>query len=230
MSMRAPPSPLSPSARALSGDLEAARRVVHGALAVLFVAAAAQLAVPIPVTPVPVSLQDLAVLLVGVVLGPAAGASALVAYVFVGALGAPVFSNGHAGLPWLLGPTGGYLLAYPAAAWVMGMTERMSRVATAPGDGVTPRPSWALRLAGILVGALGAQLVVYAGGVGQLTLLTGQDVGMAVTLGVVPFLPGVAVKMGMLAAFVVGLDRFGPHSLRPAEWSSDEPDDGADAA
>lgn len=226
---RTPPS-LSSSAPTLSGDLDAGRRVLHGALAVLFVAAAAHVAVPVPGTPVPVSLQDLAVLMVGVVLGPAGGASALVAYLFVGALGAPVFSNGHAGLPWLMGATGGYLLAYPAAAWVMGMSMRALRTATTTTDGAPSRTVWLLRSAGFLVGALAAQVVVYAGGVAQLTLLTGQDVSTTMALGVVPFLPGVVLKTGLIVAFAVAVDRFGPRSLRSiARWDGDA-DDGAAAA
>lgn len=202
-------------AHALSGDLDAGRRVAYAALAVLFVAAAARLAVPLPVTPVPVSLQDLAVLMVGVVLGPVGGASALVAYLFVGALGAPVFSNGHAGLPWLLGPTGGYLMAYPVAAWVMGMAARAARPASRKFDDPAPSAaSWLLAPAVALLGALAAQTVVYVGGVAQLMLLTGQDLAAAAALGVVPFLPGVVVKTGLLVAFVVALDRIGPASLR----------------
>lgn len=205
----------STRAHALSGDLDAGRRVVYGALAVLFVAAAARLAVPLPVTPVPVSLQDLAVLMVGVVLGPAGGASALVAYLFVGALGAPVFSNGHAGLPWLLGPTGGYLMAYPVAAWVMGMALRAARPTPVEADDPAPSATaWLVASAVALLGALAAQAVVYAGGVAQLMLLTGQDLEATVALGVVPFLPGVVVKTGLLLAFVVALDRIGPASLR----------------
>ena len=169
------------------------RRSIHVALAVAAVAVAAQLAVPIPGTPVPVSLQDLAVLMIGVVLGPTVGAGALVAYLGLGALGAPVFSNGHGGFPWLLGATGGYLLAYPVACWIMGAAARRPRGVLA-----------------VLAGALLAQAVVYVGGVTQLLLLTSQDLGAAVALGVVPFLPGVALKTGLLVAFVVALDRLGP--------------------
>lgn len=207
-------SPVPTSTRALGADLDAGRRVVHAALAVLFVAAAARLAVPLPVTPVPVSLQDLAVLMVGAVLGPAAGASALVAYLFVGALGAPVFSSGHAGLPWLLGPTGGYLLAYPVAAWVMGTAVQAVLPATAKEDGASSPAAWLARCVGLGLGALAAQAVVYAGGVAQLTLLGGGDFGTAVAMGVVPFLPGVAVKTVLLLAFLVALDRLGPSSFR----------------
>lgn len=163
--------------------------------AVAFVGAAAQLSVPVPGTPVPVSLQDLAVLVVGVVLGPGLGASAMVAYLAAGALGAPVFSNGHAGFPWLLGATGGYLMAYPLAAWIVGHAVRRPR-------------RWFL----VLAGAVAAQAVVFLGGVSQLLLLTGHDLGTAVALGMVPFLPGALLKTGLALAFVAALARFGPGS------------------
>lgn len=173
-------------------------------LSVLFVGTAAQLAVPLPGTPVPVTLQDLAVLVVGVVLGPRLGAAALIAYLGVGAMGAPVFSNGHAGLPWLMGPTGGYLLAYPAAAFLVGLGAR--------------RPRHSLR---VLTGAVLAQAVIFGGGLGQILLLTGQDLGAAFALGVVPFLPGALIKTSLVVAFVWSLDRFGPGAGVHA--SSDRP-------
>ena len=87
---------------------------------VLAITFGAQVAVPLGFTPVPVTLQTLFVILGGVVLGPRLGALAAASYVMIGAAGAPVFSNGAAGLPWLMGPTGGYLLAAPAAAFLAG--------------------------------------------------------------------------------------------------------------
>ena len=154
-------------------------------LAVGLVTVAARLAVPIPGTPVPVSLQDLAMLVVGIVLGPTRGALAMFTYVGLGATGAPVFSNGHGGLAWLMGPTGGYLLAYPAACYVVGAVCHRRR-------------SWFVAGAGILA----AQAVIYAGGVLQLALLTGQDLATTLGLAVTPFLPGVVLKTAFLLTFL----------------------------
>ncbi|MEX2465517.1 MAG: biotin transporter BioY [Gemmatimonadota bacterium] len=187
---------VSATASSLDAPYRVLTRIAGVLLAILFVGAAAQMAVPIPGTPVPVTLQDLAVLVVGVVLGPRVGVAAMIAYLGAGALGAPVFSNGHAGLAWLIGPTGGYLLAYPAAAWVMG---------TASG-----RPRRTLT---VLTGAVLAQGVIFGSGLGQLILLTGQNVEAAVALGVVPFLPGAVIKTALAVAFVWALDRFGPESF-----------------
>ena len=83
-------------------------------------AASAQVAVPVPFNPVPMTLQPLAVLAVGGLLGPAAGRRALVLYLALGMLGLPVFAGGSPGFVHVIGPTGGYLLAFPAAAAVAG--------------------------------------------------------------------------------------------------------------
>jgi biotin transport system substrate-specific component len=157
-------------------------------LAVALVSAAARLAVPVPGTVVPVTLQDLAVLVVGVVLGPARGAAAMATYVGLGAMGAPVFSGGHGGLAWLMGPTGGYLLSYPLACWVVG--------AAAAG-----RRPWPIVAAGVLT----AQSLVFVGGVLQLLALTGQGLPAVMAQGVVPFLPGTAMKITLVLAFVAAM-------------------------
>ena len=149
--------------------------VVAFAVAVAF---SAQVAVRLPWTPVPVTLQPLMVILAGVVLGPRLGALSMAAYVTIGALGAPVFSSGGAGLPWLLGPTGGYLLAAPAAAWVAGA--------------VGGRGENALRLvSGLTLGVL----TMYVGGVAQLMAATGQGLPAALAAGVVPFVVGDVTKV-----------------------------------
>ncbi len=180
--------PLAPEATFAHTGLQA----IHLLLAVAAVAAAAQLAVPIPGTPIPVSLQDLTMLGVGVVLGPGRGVAAMAAYVALGAMGAPVFSNGHGGFPWLLGPTGGYLAAYPAACWVMGRVWM----------------KWSHWL-GALAGALLAQCVIYVGAVTQLVSLTSQGVVAAVGVAVVPFLAGALFKTALLVVFATSVQWFG---------------------
>ena len=93
-------------------------RVVGFAVAL---AAAAQVAIPLPGTPVPFTLQPLLVVLAGFWLGPVAGAASMTLYLLAGAAGLPVFAPvGAPGVARLLGPTGGYLLAYPVAAAVVG--------------------------------------------------------------------------------------------------------------
>ena len=139
----------------------------------------AQIAVPLPWTPVPVTLQPMMVILAGAMLGPRLGAIAMTAYVTFGAMGAPVVSNGGAGLGWLFGPTGGYLLAAPAAAFLVGM--------------IAGRSGQAWRL---IAGLLGGVATMYVGGVLQLMAYTGLDVQSALMAGVVPFVIGDLTKIG----------------------------------
>src|SRR5688500_16691214 len=167
------------------------RRVALGLAMVALVAVSAQIAVPLPGTPVPVTLQSLAVMVAGVVLGPVQGALAVASYVIIGALGAPVFAAGGAGPGWIVGPTGGYLLAFPLVAFLVGH-------ATAPG-----RPWWLLP-----IGVVAAQAVMFTGGVLQLALVTGRGLSEAFALGAVPFLAGEAWKSALLIVFAVALARW----------------------
>jgi len=166
--------------------------VLAGALAV---AVASQVALPVPGTPVPVSLAPLAVVLVGGLLGAGTGAAALACYLVLGALGLPVFApEGLPGAARLLGPTGGYLLAYPVGAAVAG--------AVAARGASWPRA--------LLAPALGI-LAIYAGGVAQLVVLTGSA-GRAAALGAAPFVVADLAKIGV-AALV--LRRFVPATRTP---------------
>jgi biotin transport system substrate-specific component len=134
-------------------------------------ALAAQIAIPIPGTPVPFTLQPLAVVLAGLLLGPAAGAASMVLYVVAGALGAPVFSPiGAPGFLRLIGPTGGYLLAAPAAAAIAGLVARRF-------------PAFAGRLLAAVLGIA----TLYAGGVAQLEIITGS-LERAAAMGSAPFI------------------------------------------
>ncbi|HEV8399544.1 MAG TPA: biotin transporter BioY, partial [Gemmatimonadales bacterium] len=98
------------------------RKTIGVVLGAAFVALAAQVSVPLPGTPVPMTLQPLAVLLVGGLLGARLGAASMVLYLALGIAGLPVFTPTVPllGIARLLGPTGGYLLAYPVAAFAVG--------------------------------------------------------------------------------------------------------------
>jgi biotin transport system substrate-specific component len=149
--------------------------------------------VSVPLAPVPVSLQTLVVLLAGLLLGPALGATAMFAYVMAGAAGLPVFAAG-AGVGYLFGPTGGYLLAFPAAAAVAGF------IAT-PAQGGTFARATMLTLAATV-----ATLVVYLGGWSQLAFLTG-DAAAAFRTGVLPFLVGDVAKVVVAVVLALRLHR-----------------------
>ena len=95
-------------------------------------AAASQVAIPLPGTPVPITLTPLVVVLAGMWLGPVAGAASMVLYLAAGAAGLPVFAPmGAPGIARFVGPTGGYLIAYPAAAYVAGVLSRRAETLVA---------------------------------------------------------------------------------------------------
>lgn len=160
-------------------------------LGAMIVAVSAQVALPVPLSPVPMTLQGFAVILVGGLFGAAAGAGALVLYLVAGIFGAPVFSMGGSGLIRLLGPTGGYLLAFPVAAIVAGAVGKQGKP---------------LRC---FLAALLAMMVIHLGGWAQLAIVSGG--AKAAIVGVTPFLLQDSLKV-VLAAVVLW---WGHHSLRP---------------
>jgi biotin transport system substrate-specific component len=115
------PHPITQAVPARSRALDVAFNALLIIGASLFVALCARIYLPIPGTPVPLTVQNMAVLLVGLALGPARGFAALALYLIEGASGIPVFSpTGPGGIAQLIGPTGGYLLAYPLVAGLTG--------------------------------------------------------------------------------------------------------------
>jgi len=169
--------------------LSESRLPAIGAIAfAAMLAAASQIAIPLPGTPVPITLQPLVVVLAGLVLGPRAAAASMVTYLAAGAVGLPVFAPvGAPGLARLVGPTGGYLLAYPAAAVVAGVLGWRPLAVAGP------------RLARRTVAAAAGILVLYVGGVAQLAVLTGS-LPRALELGVPPFVAFDALKAVAAAA------------------------------
>lgn len=153
-------------------------------------AVGARLSVPIPGTVVPMTLQPVAVLLAGAILGSRAGAASQVTYLAAGVMGLPVFAAGG-GAAYLLGPTGGYLLAFPAAAAIAGLAGRRE-------GGWFRSALWlAVALAAIHLGGL-AWLAVLGGGA-----FMAEHV-------VRPFLLGDALKV----LLVLAIARWGPGVLR----------------
>ena len=150
----------------------------------LLIALSAQVAVPLPWTPVPVTLQTFAVLLTGALLGSRLGALALILYLCEGACGLPFFSLGRGGLAHLLfAPTSGYLLAYPLAAFVTGwLAER----------------GWDRRyLTAAAALALGSLIILLGGWLGLLRFMSPR---VAFAAGVAPFLIGDVIKLALAAA------------------------------
>ena len=147
----------------------------------LFVALCARVTVPLPFTPVPLTLQNFGVLAVGLLLGSRRGFAALALYVAEGAFGLPVFSMG-AGIAYLLGPTGGFLIAYPLVAFVAGyIYEHSSR-----------RFVWGA------FSAMVAEVVLFASGLSWLVVLT-HSVSTAIRVGLYWFVFAEIIKVLMAA-------------------------------
>jgi biotin transport system substrate-specific component len=160
--------------------------------------------VSVPFFPVPLTMQTLAVLLLGGLLGPTVAASSVAGYLAIGATGAPVFHNGLGGLAVLAGPTAGYLIGFIPAALIMGFAVRWARKSSAEGrlDG------W-LAFGFLVAGTVLASAVIYAVGVPWLAVFTGQGLQKATAIGAVPFLLGDALK----AAVAIGAIRMGGDAL-----------------
>ena len=146
----------------------------------LFVAAMAQLSIPLQ--PVPVTGQTLAVLLVGMVLGSRRGALTLAAYLGAGLAGLPVFAEAKLGLATVLGPTGGYLVGFIAAAWLVGLLAERG---------------FDRSLGKTLIAMVAGNIVIYIFGLAWLSTQVGFDNSLA--YGLYPFLVGDILKAALAA-------------------------------
>jgi len=156
--------------------------------------AGARMAVPLPLTPVPGTLQTLAVLLAGLCLGAGAGASSQVLYLSLGLAGLPVFALPGAGPGYLIGPTGGYLIGFALAAWVTGWIA---------GREPAGRP------VSIITALFAGSAVIHASGLAWLTLQMGGDFASAWALAPMPFALFDLTKIVLAAGIYFGLVRLG---------------------
>jgi len=180
-----------------------AQKTVLALVGIGILAASAWLSVPF--YPVPLTMQTLAVLLIGGALGPALGVSSVVGYLALGAMGAPVFHGGLGGAIVLAGPTGGYLIGFIPAVFLMGWAARL---AGGRAPGARARTA-AKRMIVLAVGAVVASAAIYLLGVPWLALSTGLGLHRAVAVGLVPFLLGDLLK----AAVAVGAVYLGSRAL-----------------
>ena len=160
----------------------------------LLAAICAHIVLPLYFTPVPLTLQPLAVLLLGLLLSPRLAATTMAAYLAEGAMGLPVFAPGAdlvGGMAHLFGPTGGYLLAYPVAAALISVIWRRSRRGF---------------VSAVLAAAAG-DLLILLGGALWLAVWTQASAPADLVMAVFPFLPGDALKVAAAAGMAVGFIR-----------------------
>lgn len=174
------------------------RNMVYASLMAALTAAGAYIAIPIG--PVPIVLQNLFIMLAGLLLGGRWGVISVAVYLVAGAIGLPVFAGGTGGIGKFVGPTGGYLVGYLFAAFLIGTISEK-------GKG---------RI-GVDIGAmLLGSLVIYAIGVTWLKVVTGMDFQKAVTVGMLPFLIGDGVKIAAAIAIARAIRPIMHKGVRPA--------------
>ena len=144
----------------------------------LFIALGAQFRFYLPFSPVPVTTQTLAVLLIGALLGPRRGIVAVLLYLMQGLIGLPIFAGGESGIAGLLGPTGGYLLGFIAAAYVTGRLIEQG---------------WDRNLGTTFAALALGNIVIYVFGLSWLMMFVSSESVLA--LGLWPFVPGDLVKL-----------------------------------
>ena len=177
----------TPQERVFEGVRQAALLVGAG----VFVALCAHIAIPLPFTPVPLTVQNFGVLLVGLLLGSRRGFAALALYLAEGAIGMPVFSPvGPGGIAQLLGPTGGFLLAYPLVAWLAGYVMEHGRRSFARAA----------------IGSLLGEVVLFTGGLAWLMVLT-HSMMQAFRWGLYWFLFAEIIKVMMAAGIAARWQR-----------------------
>src|SRR6476659_1683085 len=149
----------------------------------LLTALAAQIVIPIG--PVPITAQTFAVLLTGALLGSRLGTMAMVAYLIEGASGLPFFYGGHGGIQHLLGPTGGYLVAFPAAAFI---------------TGAFAENGWDKRFLTAVAAMFAGSAIIIVAGWAWFAFVTHTAPGAAFKLSIAPFLIGDVIKIALAAA------------------------------
>lgn len=180
-----------------SVDLVPDRTVVYVASAALLAALTAVLAyvsIPVPGVAVPFSLQPFAVFFTGLLLGPVWGGFAMLVYIVVGLAGAPVFSNGGAGVGYFLGPTGGFLVGFLLGAVCIGAIVHRS---------AHPRDVRGASVLTLAVALLVGLAVIYAVGVPWLARVQGISLGAAAGV-MAPFVPPDLLKAALTVAAVAG--------------------------
>ena len=159
------------------GSTASLRMTVYASLMAALTAAGAYLAIPIG--PVPIVLQNLFIFLSGLLLGPGWGTASVGIYLLAGILGLPVFAGGVGGIGRFAGPTGGYLLGFLPAVFVIGFISNVSKT----------------NVIRDLLAMICGSLIIYACGLSWLKILTGMTFGKALVVGLYPFLPGDALKI-----------------------------------
>lgn len=167
------------------------REMTYIAIFTAIMVVTAFIQIPLPFTPVPITLQTMTVMLAGLILKPKEAALSLVVYVLLGAIGLPVFAGGQGGFSVIVGPTGGYLISWIPAAWLVSVISGKSfNIVRAT-----------------LAALIGGIVLVYAIGVPWLALSTGMGLSKAIAVGAVPFIAGDVFKLAIAILIATALKK-----------------------
>ena len=160
------------------------------AIFTVLTAVMAQIAIPLPFSPVPISFGLVAVYMTGILLKPKHAVLAQVVYLFLGAVGVPVFGGFKGGIGALFGPTGGYLLVYPIMALIVSMSLNSHKSRQAEKG-----QSKGMLFVRAAIAIIVAHLILYIGGTTWLSITTGNTFVAALAMAVIPFIPLDIVKI-----------------------------------
>ncbi|KMT21529.1 biotin transporter BioY [Clostridium cylindrosporum] len=161
------------------------KELILCALFASLTAICSQIAIPLGFTPIPFTLQLFSVFISAIILGPKLGSISQVTYVLVGTVGFPVFAQFSGGINKVLGPTGGYIISFPIAAFIVGY--------------LALKPNIFINALGIILGLI----CIYGIGTVQLSLITNMSFNKALLAGVIPFVPFDLVKIFL--SLVIGM-------------------------
>ena len=181
------------------GSSTSLRMTVYASLMAALIAAGAYLALPIG--PVPIVLQNLFVFLSGLLLGPRWGVASVGVYLMAGALGLPVFAGGVGGIGRFAGPTGGYLLGYLPAVYVIGWISKKSKG----------------RAAVDVLAMVCGSIIIYTCGVSWLKILSGMTLAKTLVVGMYPFILGDVIKIAAAVPIAKALRPIISTSIEPKQ-------------
>lgn len=162
------------------------RNVTVIAMFVAITAVLAQIAIPLPFTTVPITMQIFGVYLSGIILGRDLGFISQIIYLLLGAIGAPVFANFSGGVQCIVGPTGGFLIVFPIITYIVGI--------------ISDKKFSVVKSVMILISSM---VLLYVVGVLQLSFITKMSLNKSIMVGVIPFIPLDTIKI--IVAYVVGI-------------------------
>ncbi|WP_293031876.1 biotin transporter BioY [Natronococcus sp.] len=174
-------------------DGDVVQAFARAALLATLLGAVAPIAIPIPFSPAPITLQVLFVFLAGLLLGPLWGTVSILLYLAAGAIGLPVFAGMTGGLGVLVADSAGYLWSYPLAAGLIGLLVHR---------GTDLRDPTEVSTALVVAALVAATVLIYAMGVGYMAWLLELELWEAVTVGALPFIPGELLKIAAAVAIV----------------------------